>query len=438
MTDSMIPTAATRPRHRAWRLHAVRPGIVHRWLGQLGPGIVTGASDDDPSGIATYSAAGARAGYGFLWTALLSLPMMAVIQDMCGRIGLVTGHGLAAVLQRRFPRVVVLGAVSLLTIANTFNVGADIAAIAAAINLLVPIPVRLLVVPIGGLLLALQALTPYRLIVRVFKWLTLALLAYFFTAFAAHPRWGAVLHGARVPHLMRTHGGIGILVGILGTTISPYLFFWQTSCEVEEHPVAVMAAMPQETAALMKGVDSDIYLGMIYSNVAMFFIILTAGATLHVAGLTDIATASDAAAALKPLVGPLASLVFTIGIIGTGVLAIPILTGSVAYAVAEVFAWPEGLDRRVRDAWRFYGVIGVGTATGVLLTLVGIDPIRALIWAAQLNGIAAPPLMVLLLILCNDRQVMGRYVNGWPKNLIAGSATLLMTTAAVALFTVGG
>lgn len=425
--------------HRGWRHRRVRPGVLHRWLGQLGPGIITGASDDDPSGIATYSAAGAQAGFRFLWTALLTLPMMAAVQDMCGRIGLVTGHGLAGVLRRHFPRPVVYGAVALLFIANTFNAGADIAAIAAAINLLVPVPVRALVAPIGLALLALQVLAPYRIISRIFKWLTLALLAYVFTAFVAHPNWGAVLRGTLIPRLSFSSADIGIFIAILGTTISPYLFFWQTSQEVEErHSDATLPADALVPPARVRGVDRDIYLGMLYAVGAMFFLILTTGATLHAAGQTGIATAADAAAALKPLAGPLASLVFAIGIIGTGVLATPILTGSAAYAFAECFDWTEGLDTRFREAWRFYAVIGCGTLIGVGLTLVGIDPIRALIWTAQLNGITAPPLMILILILCNDRDLMGPYVNGPAKNLVGGAAVLVMTVAAVALFIVGG
>ncbi len=431
---------ATAPRHhRRWRHRRVRPGVLHRWLGQLGPGIITGASDDDPSGIATYSAAGAQTGYRFLWMAVLTLPMMAAIQDMCGRIGLVSGHGLAGVLRRHFPRPVVLGAVALLFVANTFNVGSDIAAIAASINLLVPVPVRALVIPIGVALLALQILAPYRVISRIFKWLTLALLAYVLTAFLAHPHWGAVLRGTFIPHLSRTRADIGLLVAILGTTISPYLFFWQASQEVEERQAdAALAADAVVPLRRVRAVDRDIYLGMLYAIGAMFFLILTTGATLNAAGKTEIATAADAAAALKPLAGPLASLVFAVGIIGTGVLAIPILTGSAAYAFAECFDWTEGLDSRFREAWRFYAVIGCGTLIGIVLTLVGIDPIRALIWTAQLNGITAPPLMMLILILCNDRDLMGPHVNGLGKNLIGGSAVLLMTVAAVALFVVGG
>jgi NRAMP (natural resistance-associated macrophage protein)-like metal ion transporter len=429
------PIAATTPRRtpRRWHLR-LRQGVLHRWLGQLGPGIVTGASDDDPSGIATYSAAGAQTGYRYLWTALLTLPMMAAIQDMCARIGIVTGHGLAGTLRRRFPRPVVLAAVALLFVANTFNVGSDIAAIAAAINLLVPIPIRLLVVPIGVGLVALQILAPYRLISRVFKWLTLALLAYVITAFITRPDLPAVLRGTFIPHLSLSRADIGIFVAILGTTISPYLFFWQTSQEVEERQEAGADAVPP---AQVRAVDRDVYLGMLYAVGAMFFLILTTGATLHNAGITEIATAADAAAALKPLAGPLASLVFAVGIIGTGVLAIPILTGSVAYAFAECFDWTEGLDTHLREAWRFYAVIGVGTLIGVALSLVGIDPIRALIWTAQLNGIAAPPLMLLILITCNDRELMGPYANSAAKNAIAGAAILLMTAAVIALFTVG-
>lgn len=298
------PTVQAPPARHAQRVPPrLRQGILHRWFGQLGPGIVTGASDDDPSGIATYSAAGAQTGYRFLWTALLTLPLMAMIQDMCARIGLVTGHGLAGTLRRRFPRPVVLAAVALLFVANIFNVGADIAAIAAAINLLFLIPIRLLVVPIGVALVALQILAPYRSISRVFKWLTLALLAYVLTAFIAHPNLPAVLRGTFIPNFSRSHADIGILVALLGTTISPYLFFWQASQEVEEHQNSEPADVPPEQ---VRAVDRDVYLGMIYAIGAMFFLILTTGATLHQAGTTEIATAADAAAALKPLAGPLA------------------------------------------------------------------------------------------------------------------------------------
>jgi len=418
-----------------------RPKGIRKLFSVLGPGLVTGASDDDPSGVGTYAATGAATGYGYLWTALITYPLMAAVQGMCARIGIVSGKGLAATIKQFYPKWLLYPVVLLLVGANTFNVGADLAAIAAGINLIVPIPIGWLIPPVALALAVVQVRAKYETINRVFKWLCLALLAYVFTAFVAHADWGAVARGTLIPHLPRSKDDVGLLIAILGTTISPYLFFWQAGQEVEEERERgeitedntdaahrTVPASRQEVA----NAKLDVNLGMLASNLVMYFIILTTAATLHASGKTDITTANDAAAALRPLLGPASEYLFALGFIGAGLLAVPVLTGSAGYAVAETFGWREGLDQPVRRARGFYAVIVVSTLVGMLANFLGLDPIRALVISAVINGVTAPPLLLLIVLLANRRAVMGRFTNGVWSNVFGWAAFLLMTIATVA------
>jgi NRAMP (natural resistance-associated macrophage protein)-like metal ion transporter len=410
-------------------------------LKSLGPGLITGASDDDPSGIGTYAVAGASLGYSTLWTALVSFPMMTAVQYTCAKIGMVSGTGLAAVLRERFPRPLVYVAVLALLVANTINAGADIGAIAAAINLLLPIPMALLIVPIGAAILALQIWGSYALIARCFKWLTLGLLAYAGASLFAHPVWGDVLRGTLVPQLSFDAGYVSTLVAIFGTTISPYMFFWQPSEEVEEeieHGRTTIEQRKGVTRTELKAARVDTRVGMFFSNLIMYFIILATGATLFQAGQTHITSAAEAAEALRPLAGDGAALLLALGLIGSGFLAVPVLTGSSAYAVADTVGWTSGLSRKLREARGFYAVIIAGTAFGMLFNFLGVNPIDALFWTAVLNGFLAPPLLVLVMLVANDRHVMGTRTNGRGLNILGWGTTIVMFAAAVGLVVTWG
>ncbi len=368
---------------------------IRRFLKVLGPGFISGAADDDPSGIGTYATAGASLGYATLWTALLTFPLMATVQLVCAKIGMVTGRGLAGVLRKHYPRRVLYAAVIALFVANTINVGADLAAIAAAINLLVPaLPIAPLVLPIAVGILALQIWGSYRLIARIFKWLTLALFAYIGSAFFARPDWGQVLSSTFIPTLRLDQTFLLALVAILGTTISPYLFFWQATVLV------------------------------------MYFIMLATAATLHQAGKSDIKSATDAAEALRPLAGDLSSILLAIGLIGSGVLAVPILSGSAAYALSEAFGWKYGLDRNPAKAKQFYAVIAVATLVGVAIDYLGINPIDALFFTAVINGFVAPPLLVMIMLVSNNRKIMGKRTNSRLTNVLGWGAAVVMFLAA--------
>jgi NRAMP (natural resistance-associated macrophage protein)-like metal ion transporter len=416
-------------------------GGFKRLLRSLGPGLVTGASDDDPSGIGTYAVAGSSLGYSTLWTALVSLPMMTVVQYTCAKIGMVSGTGLAAVLRERFPRPLVYTAVFALVMANTINAGADIGAIAAAINLLLPIPNTLLIVPIGGAILALQIWGSYKVIESCFKWLTLALLAYIGSALFAHPNWSDVLRGTFVPQISFEAGYVSTLVAIFGTTISPYMFFWQPSEEVEEKIARGMVTLEQRrgaTGSELIAARWDTRIGMFFSNLIMYFIILATGATLFQAGQKQITSAAQAAEALRPLAGDAAALLLAVGLIGSGLLAVPVLTGSSAYAVADTWGWTSGLSQKPRDARAFYGVIIAGTAFGMLFNFLGINPIDALFWTAVLNGFLAPPLLVLVMLVANDRRIMGGRTNGRWLNVVGWGTTIVMFAAAIGLVATWG
>lgn len=409
---------------------------LKRALTVFGPGLITGASDDDPSGIGTYSVTGAQFGYGFLWTAPWCFPLMAAVQFVCAKLGMVSGMGLAGVLRKHYPRWVLYPSVALLLVANTINAGADLAAIAAAINLLVPVPILWMVPPITAAILALQVWGSYRLIAAVFKWLCIALFAYIAAGILARPDPGEVLRATIIPHLEFNASFATTLVALLGTTISPYLFFWQATEEVEEEIHQGRHRLWQRRGATddeLKYRAWDVNLGMGIAILVMFFIMLATGATLHAAGQTDIASAADAAQALRPLAGDGAALLFAVGLLGTGVLAVPILTGSAAYAVAESLGWKYGLDRKVARAKQFYGVIIAATLIGMALNFTGINPLSALFYSAVINGLLAPPLLVLIMLVSNRKDIMGSRTNNRWTNLAGWAAAALMTGAALVL-----
>src|SRR5438132_1471150 len=409
---------------------------LRRFFKVLGPGLVTGASDDDPSGIGTYSVAGASLGFTTLWTALFTLPLLAAIQLTCARIGMVSGMGLAAVLRRHYSRNLLYLSVLGLVIANTINAGADIGAIAAAINLLVPVPIAAMIVPIALIILALQICGPYRLIARTFKWLTLALFAYIGAAFFAKPDVLQVLKATFIPRLSFDPAFLSMLVAILGTTISPYLFFWQADQEVEEEISFGRITLAQRRGASdaeMKYASWDVRLGMLLSNAVMYFIILATAATLFKTGQTNIQSATEAAQALEPLAHGAASLLFAIGLIGSGFLAVPVLTGCSAYALTESFGGRSGFNQKLRRAKFFYAVIIVSTLVGVLINFIGINPIRALSLAAIINGFLEPPLLVAIMLVANNRHLMGNRVHGRWSNILGWTTTVIMFVAAVAL-----
>jgi NRAMP (natural resistance-associated macrophage protein)-like metal ion transporter len=415
-------------------------GTIRRFFAELGPGLITGAADDDPSGIATYSVTGAAFGYGLLWTALFCFPLMAAVQLMCSRLGMVTGRGLAAVVRRRYPRWVLWGACLLLIVANVINIAADLGGMADATRMVTGIPAAWLTPVFAGLMVAALFLTSYRTLARVFKWLTLVLFAYVITAFIAHPDWWAVLRATFVPHIQWSSEYWSVLVGILGTSISPYLFFWQAAQEVEEERADgrnTLAKRRGATDVELRRARTDVLTGMFFSNFVMYFIILTTAATLHAHGITKIATASQAAEALKPLAGKGAYWLFTLGLIGTGMLGVPVLAGSSAYAISEAMSWGASLDRKPKLAPKFYGVLAVAMVLGVALDYVGLDAVKMLFWAAVANGVLAPPLIVLVVLLTTDRSVMGGRVNPPLLKWVGWGAAAVMTAAALAMFVAG-
>ena len=408
-----------------------------RYFGILGPGLVTGASDDDPSGITTYSVAGASLGYGMLWTALATFPLMAAVQLICARIGLITGRGLAGTIRRHYPRPFLYVACLLLLIANVFNIAADLAGMADATRMLTGVPL-LVSVPLFGLAILLATVyMTYARFAQYLKWLTAVLLAYVITAFLAKPDWRQVAVATLVPSLRWNGLYVTTLVAVLGTTISPYLFFWQASQEVEEEKARGRRSVAQRRGATMHELADarlDVATGMLFSNLVMFFIMLATGATLHRAGQVEIETARQAAEALRPLAGDGAYALFGLGLIGTGFLAVPVLAGSASFAVAEVFGWRAGLDLSPRRGRRFYLVFAGAVAAGMLLNLAGTSSIRMLFLCAVLNGLLAPPLLLLVMLVSNNRAIMGEHANGPWLNVLGWSATAVMSLAAVAFF----
>jgi NRAMP (natural resistance-associated macrophage protein)-like metal ion transporter len=426
-------TARMGTRERALSKHHGQAG---RFLAILGPGIITGASDDDPSGIATYSLAGAAFGFTTLWTAIVALPLMSAVQFLCAKIGLVTGKGLAGVLRERHPRWVVLGLVGALAVANTMNAGADIGAIAAAMNLIVPIRAVELVLPIGIIIVSLQIWGSYRAVAAVFKWLSLSLLAYVGASILAHPDARAVLAGALVPSVRFDPAYLAMLVAIFGTTISPYMFFWQATQEVEEDVAAGRKYLWQRRGTTTKEVRYaalDVNAGMLFSQVVMFAIIVATASTLHARGIDHIDTAAQAARALEPIAGRFSGQLLAVGLIGTGFLAVPILTASTAYAFSEALGWKHGLDASPGRAPRFYAILAASAIVGMQVNLMGISPISMLFWTAIVNGFLAPVLLAFIMLVSNDRRVMGERVNGPLANVLGWAATAIMSAAAIAL-----
>jgi NRAMP (natural resistance-associated macrophage protein)-like metal ion transporter len=413
----------------------------HPRVKQLGPGLITGAADDDPSGIATYSQAGAQFGFNMLWTVLFTYPLMVAIQMVSARLGCMTGRGLAANVKLAFPRPVLLGIVGLLLVANTINIAADIAAMGAAMRLLLGGSAHFYSVAFGVSCLLLQVFLRYETYVRYLKWLTLTLLSYVAVVFTIHVPWGLVLREAVLPRLNLDHETITMIVAVFGTTISPYLFFWRAAHEVEDQrgrgdDRGAHDLLPHDIAAARKNLRRirwDTYLGMGFSNLIAFFIILTTAATLHAAGNVDIESSGQAAEALRPLGGPLTFLLFSLGIVGTGLVAVPVLAGSAAYAVAESFEWRSGLSMKVREAIEFYGIIAVATIGGVVLNFTHLNPMRALIWTAEINGVIAVPIMAIMMLLASRADVMGEFVIRPRLRLLGWSATAVMAVTIVAM-----
>ncbi|MFC3068495.1 NRAMP family divalent metal transporter [Phenylobacterium soli] len=410
-------------------------------LASLGPGLITGAADDDPSGIATYSQAGAQFGLNMLWTMAFTLPLMAAVQMISARIGRVTGRGLAANLARVFPRWTVTALVGLLFVANTINIGADLAAMGAAGRLVLGWGQHTFTLLFGAASLLLQVFVPYHRYVRFLKWLTLALFAYVGVVFAVHIDWIEVARRTLLPQVSLDRGLMTVVVAVFGTTISPYLFFWQSSQEVEDLEADATAAplieKPAQAPAALRRIRWDTLVGMAFSNLIAFFIILTTAVTLHHAGRTDIQTSEQAAAALRPIAGDLAFMLFSLGIIGTGLLAIPVLAGSAAYAVAEARGWKTGLEHKPKAAAGFYAVIGLATALGFALHDSPLDPIKALFWSAVLNGLIAVPILVALMIVASRRAVMGDFTASLPQRILGWAATLVMGAVAIGMFVAG-
>jgi len=405
---------------------------------RLGPGVITGAADDDPSGIATYSQAGAQTGFGLLWTVVLTWPMMVAVQSVSARIGRVTGRGLAANMLDVFPKPIVGGLVALLFVANTINIGADLSAMGAAVKLVVGGSQHLYTALFALGCLLTTVFIPYHRYVDVLKWLTLSLFAYVGIVFTVQIDWRAVAVGALLPKFEMSGEALTLVVAILGTTISPYLFFWQSSQEVEDEeadPKALpLLEKPQQAPRELERIGWETWIGMGMSNIVAFFIMLTTAATLHAHGQTDIQSTEQAAEALKPIAGNAAFILFSIGIIGTGLLAVPVLAGSVAYAAGELFAWPTGLEHPPREARGFYLVITAAIVLGIAVDLSPLDPIKALVWSAVVNGVIVVPVLVAMMIVGSRREQMGEFVASRAQRVFGWLTTVMMAVAAVAMF----
>ncbi len=405
---------------------------------QLGPGLITGAADDDPSGIATYSQAGAQFGFGLLWTMVLTYPLMSAIQLISAHIGRVTGCGLAKNMAAVMPRWLVIGLVALLFIANTINIGADIAAMGAAAKLVLGWGDHLFTIVFAVVSLLLQMFVPYRRYASILKWLTLVLLSYVALLFVVRVDWPLAVRSLVWPDRVPVAAAITTVVAVFGTTISPYLFFWQSAQEVEgmvEHPSEKpLVNAPRQAKREFARMRLDTFFGMAVSNVVALAVMISAAATLHAAGKTDVATAADAARALQPIAGRFAFLLFSLGIIGTGLLAVPVLAGSAAFAVGETCGWKCGLEHTPREASGFYGVIAAATLMGIAIDWSPLDPIKALFWSAVINGVAAVPIMAAMMVVASRRAQMGEFRNGPALQLFGWAATGVMALAAAAMF----
>ena len=409
---------------------------------RLGPGLITGAADDDPSGIATYSQVGAKFGYGVLWTAFFTFPLMVGIQTVSARIGRVTGHGLAANIRQHYPAWLLYGIVALLLIANTINIAADIGAMAAALQLLIGGSAHWYAIAFGIISLVLQIFIPFPRYAPILKALTLALLAYVATVFVVKVPWGEVLYQTLVPSFSLKAEYIIAIVAVFGTTISPYLFFWQASQEVEEQRTAdgeePLITAPDQARAQLRRIKIDTYIGMGFSNIVAFFIMLTAAVTLHLHGITDIETSAQAAQALRPLAGDFAFMLFSAGIVGTGLLAVPVLAGSAAYVVAESFQWRIGLGLKLLQARGFYAIVSIATILGVALNFTPIDPIKALFWSSVINGVVAVPIMVVMMLMAMRSDIMGPFVITRRLKILGWLATAIMAIVVLAMFATWG
>ena len=419
---------------------------IKSFFKSLGPGVITGASDDDPSGIATYSQAGAQFGLGALWFALFQYPMMVVVQEMCARIGLVTGSGLAGIIKRKYSKKSVYPIASLLLVANTINIGADIGAMAASVRLIFPeLPLVLVTIFFTGFIISTEIFIPYSKYVKILKYLTFALFAYVITGIIVGGNWNDVLIASILPHVEFNSGFAMMFVAIFGTTISPYLFFWQASEEAEEDIMKnkikeIGEGKPKITKKEVRIMRTDVVIGMAFSQLIMWFIIMTTAGTLHLNGVTDISSGEQAAQALEPLVktfpnsGAISKTLFALGIIGTGLLTIPILAGSSAYALSDGFGWKQGLGKKFKQAKAFYLVIIASTIIGLWINFINIDPIKALIYAAVINGIVAVPILISIMKIANDRKILGNRINGKASNIIGWITVLIMGFSVAIMF----
>jgi NRAMP (natural resistance-associated macrophage protein)-like metal ion transporter len=420
----------------------VKRNKFKKFLSLLGPGITTGAADDDPSGIATYSQTGAQFGYGQLWTALYMLPFMMGVQEACARIGMVTGKGISKIVKENYNSKVLYAVVVLVVVANVINIGADIGAMAAAAELILPLPFAVWTLIFTSSILILEIFTTYKVYARILKWLALSLLAYPLTVFIVKMPWLEVLKATLIPHFEFTFAFFFIITGVLGTTISPYMFFWETSQEVEEikEKKWIKKGIPQIRSTNIRSMRIDNNSGMFISEITTWSIMAVAGTVLHNSGVTDIKTAADAAKALEPLVqsfpnaGYISKLIFSIGIIGLGFLAVPILSGSAAYAVSEAANWKSGLNLKLKRAHGFYGIIIIATLIGLIINFVGIDPVKALLYAAVLNGIAAVPLLFLIIRISSNEKILKEYKSGLLSKIILWITFLGMASAAIVMF----
>lgn len=425
---------------------ALQFSVFKNALKFLGPGLITGASDDDPSGIATYSQAGAKFGLGMLWLAIFQYPLMTVIQEMCARIGLATGDGIAGIMRRKYSKKVVFTLVSLLLVANTINIGADIGAMAASVRLVFPqMPVIIVTISFAAFILAAEILVPYERYVRILKYLTLTLFAYVATALIVGGNAIQILLSSVIPHVEFTKDYVMMFVAIFGTTISPYLFFWQASEESEEdvakHKIKdIGQGKPKISRKEVKIMRMDVAVGMAFSILIMSSIVVTTAGSLHAKGITDISTAQEAAKALQPLVktfpysGEIAEVIFALGIIGTGLLAVPVLAGSSAYAISDTFGWKQGLGKKFKQAKPFYLVIAVSTIIGLGINFVNIDPIKALIYTAVINGITAVPILFIILKIANDKKILEDKTNSSVSNVLGWLTFLIMGISVAVLF----
>ena len=422
------------PTKASW-LHILWDRLKEHPLARVGPGLITGVADDDPSGIVTYSQAGAQFGLNMLWTMPLSFPLMAAVQSMCARIGRVTGKGLAANIKESFPPFVLYGVVFLLLLANTLNIAADVAAMGEVAQLVTGVDRHIMTVVFVVITLLLQVLVPYHRYVSFLKWLTLSLLAYAAVLFTVHVPWGEVALRTVWPKIKLDGAAAMVVVGVFGTTISPYLFFWQASEEVEDmHANNRARSLLRDPGAAkdeLRRIRWDTWSGMFYSDVTAFFIILATAVTLHAAGITNIETAAQAASALRPLAGNFAFLLFALGILGVGLIGVPVLAGSGGYALCEAMGWKWGLERKAADARGFYGVIAVSVLLGLVIQYSPINPMKALFWSAVINGVVAVPLLAVITLLVSKKAVMGAYVAGWPLVALGWIATAVMGVASV-------